>query len=191
MNTREAFPMGETKEPIQSEKEIAWNNVRAKVEKVTDALDLGVDKGIKEAVTAFVAHDFTTSQSCEGHVDDIKERGHAFPWVEVYAPDPEGFDEAEGEERERLEHELTIKNLVQRKKLTEFFEEFYKERETPFDVQLTFDRIGAFGGFRVQSTGAELMPLLPMEERVKKIELYRKEMDEFARFLKQKFFAKE
>lgn len=70
-------------------------------------------------------------------------------------------------------------------------EEFYQNRETPFDARLVFDRIGAFGGFRVQSFGAAIMELLPPEEQLKKFELYRKEMNDFAEFLKRKYFSEE
>jgi hypothetical protein len=78
-----------------------------------------------------------------------KQSGLPYPWVEVYSPEPEGLEEAEGEEKERLEGEWKIKNLEQQKKMMSLLEEFYQNRETPFDARLVFDGIGGFGGFLV------------------------------------------
>ena len=178
-------------EPIKSEQEIAWEQRRAEVDKITDRLGLGIDEKIKESVTAFQVHKFTTSQSCEGHTGKEEKHGASFPWVEVYAPEPKGWRDAKGEKKKELDREWTVKNLEQQQKMMDYFAEFYQGRETPFDARLTFDRIGAFGGFRVQSFGAEMMKLLPSEEQVQKLELYRKEMDDFTKFLKDRHFSKE
>ena len=60
-----------------------------------------------------------------------------------------------------------------------FLEEFYGERETPFDARLAFDNVGMFGGFRVQSFGAEITVILSPEEKRQKLALYQKEMEDF------------
>ena len=184
-------PSQEQGEPIKSEKEIAWDKRREEVDKITDRLGLGIDEKIKESVAAFLVHEFTTSQSCEGHTGEEKKHGASFPWVEVYAPEPKGWKETKGEKKKQLDREWTIENLKQQQKMMDFFAEFYQGRETPFDTRLVFDHIGAFGGFRVQSFGAEMMKLLPPEEQLKKLELYRKEMEDFTNFLKSKHFSKE
>ena len=181
----------EQSESVKSEQEIAWERNRAEVDKITDRLGLGIDEKIKESVAAFMVHEFTTSQSCEGHTGEEEKHGASFPWVEVYAPEPKGWQEAKGEKKKELDREWTIKNLEQQQKMMGFFAEFYQGRETPFDARLAFDRIGAFGGFRVQSFGAEVMRLLPPEEQLKKLEIYRKEMDDFTNFLKSRHFSKE
>ncbi len=72
-----------------------------------------------------------------------------------------------------------------------FLEEFYQRRETPFDARLAFDSVGAFGGFRVQSFGAEMTVILSPEEKQQKLTLYQKEMKDFTEFLKSKHFSKE
>lgn len=173
---------------MRSEKEILWEQKLAEVNEIVDRLGKGVDEKIREPVGAFLVYEFTTSGSCEGHIaeEGEDEHGSPFPWVEVYAPEPEGWKESEGKKQE-----WTIENLKQQQKIMGFLEEFYKERETPFDARLTFDRVGAFGGFRVQSFGAEMMALLTPEERKQKLKLYRKEMDDFTKFLKGKYFSKE
>lgn len=173
---------------MKSEKEILWEQKLTEVNEITDRLGKGVDEKIKEAVAIFLVHEFTTSGSCEGHIDKKgdDEYGLPFPWVEVYASEPEGWKESEEKKQEWI-----IENLKQQQKMMGFLEEFYQERKTPFDARLTFDKIGAFGGFRVQSFGAEMMALLTPEERKQKLELYRKEMNDFTKFLKDKYFSKE
>lgn len=178
-------------ESIKSEKEIVWDKRREEVDEITDRLGLVIDEKIKESVAAFLVHEFTTSQSCEGHTGEEEKHGAFFPWVEVYASEPKGWREAKGEKKKQLDREWTIENLKQQQKMMNFFAEFYQGRETPFDAKLSFDRSGAFGGFRVQSFGAEMMELLPPEEQFKKLDLYRKEMEDFTNFLKSKHFSKE
>lgn len=178
-------------ESVKTEQEIAWEKGRAEVDKITDRLGLGIDEKIKETVTAFRVYGFTTSQSCEGHTGKEEKHGASFPWVEVYVLEPKGWKEAKSEKKKELDREWTVKNLEQQQKMMGFLAEFYQERETPFDARLIFDRIGAFGGFRVQSFGAEMMRLLLPEEQLKKLEIYRKEMNDFTGFLKSKHFSKE
>lgn len=176
------------KEQAKSEKETLWEQKLAEVNKMVDRLGEKVDERIKEPVVALLVHGFTTSDSCEGHIakKGEDEHGLSFPWVEVYAPAPEGWEESEEKQRE-----WTIENLGQQQKMIGLLEEFYRGRETPFDARLTFDRAGAFGGFRIQSFGAKMMVLRTLEERKLKLELYRKEMNDFTKFLKDKHFSKE
>lgn len=178
------------KEQTKSEKEILWEQKREKVNEITNALDLGIDEKIKEAVTAFIVYEFSTSQSCGGHTEQEEEHKASFPFVEVYAPEPEGWEDATGENKKRIECEWTGENLKQRQKMMDLLAEFYQGRETPFDARLNFQNIGAFGGFRVQSFGAEMCPILAPEEQKHKLELYRKEMNDFTQFLKEIFFDK-
>lgn len=175
-------------ESVKSEKEIAWKKKLTEVNEIADHLGKGVDEKIKETVAAFFIHEFTTSGSCEGHITEEGEEEHGlpYPWIEVYAPEPEGWEESE-----KKQHEWTIENLKQQKKMMDFLEEFYKERETPFDARLTFKSIGAYGGFRVQSFGAEMYPILTPEEQKQKLALYQKEMRDFTEFLRDKYFSKE
>ena len=62
---------------------IAWlNKLRKKVDKITDALVMPVDEGIKEAVIMFNAVGLYTSASCDGHLD----HGILAPWIDIEAP---------------------------------------------------------------------------------------------------------
>jgi hypothetical protein len=82
---------------------IAWlNKLRKKVDKITDALGMPVDEGIKEAVIMFNAVGLYTSASCEGHLD----HGLPAPWIDVEAPN---------EPKERYVGENEIYRKVARK----------------------------------------------------------------------------
>jgi len=167
---------------IETEKQQRLIEISEKVEKTTDKIGKGVEDGIKEAVVALLANEFPTSQSCEGH---FSEEGASSPWIEIYAPEPEGWKEDKEKQKE-----WTIENLKQQKRMIDLFAEFYHDREAPFDARLNFRNIGAFGGFRIQSMGSETIPLLSPEEQKQKLITYRKEMAEFTDFLKRRFFER-
>jgi hypothetical protein len=168
-------------------KEIIWEKTIQKVDKIVDALGKGVDEGIKETICALWVHGFKTRSSCEGHLD----WGLPYPWIEIYTFPPSGFDETTNEKRELMEKEWRFKNLKQQKRMLDFLEEFYRERKSPLEAHLIFKYIGAYGCFRIQSFGGEIMDIYLFEEKKKKLELYREEMKAFTEFLKNKFFSAE
>ena len=177
----------EQSESVKSEQEAMWEKTLMKVNEIGDSLGRGIDEKIKKSVAAFLIHGFSTSGSCEGHITEESEEEHGlpYPWIEIYAPEPEKWKESK-----EKQYKWIVENLKQQQKMMGFLEEFYKERKTPFDARLTFRGIGAYGGFRVQSFGAEMYPILTLEEQKQKLKLYRKEMDDFAIFLKDKYFSK-
>jgi hypothetical protein len=171
-------------------KETRWREKMAEVDTIVDRLDLKVDDGIKEALAAVLIYEFQTNGSCEGHVadEDEEEHGLPYPWIQFYTPEPDGWEDAEGELKQQLDQAWTLEGLEQQQRLIPLLEEFYKDRETPFEARLIFDQMG-FGGFRLQSFGAEMYQLYSRDERLAKLELYRQEMSDFARFLKEKYFT--
>lgn len=173
-----SFESPKLERKAESEKEARIKEIEKEVEETADKLGMPIDERIKDTVTAFNIWEFPTSQSCEGH---LHKEGASFPWIEVYASEPKI------EDKETKEKEWIAENLKQRKKMIELLEEFYKNRETTFDARLDFSNIGAFGAFRIQSMGAEVMQLFSPEEQKKKIELYRKEMSDLTKFLRDKF----
>ena len=177
----------------KSEKETPWEKKMAEVNEIVDSLGKKIDENIKETVVAFSVHGFTTTASCEGHIAEKEEEQHglSYPWVEICAPEPEGLSDAKKEEKNQLEQEWRIKNLKQQRRMMDFLEEFYEKRKTPFDARLVLEKIGAFGGFRVQSFGAEITEILSPEEKQQKLTLYQKEIRDFTEFLKSKYFSKE
>lgn len=176
-----------------SERQIAWNNELEKINKITDGLGQGMDERIIEPVTAFSVYGFTTEGSCEGHLDEAgeEEHGHPYPWIEIYVIDLDKWAKADDAEQEKLDEEWTFKNFEQQRKMMGFLAEFYKGRETPFDARLTFSKAGAWGGFRVQSFGADMMSISSFEEKKQSLTLYRKEMEDFGKFLKEKYLRGE
>jgi len=163
----------------EPEKEARIKDAEKQVNEITDRLGMPIDTEIKDAVVALNIWGVPTSQSCEGH---LHKEGASFPWVEVYAPEPEGWKENEEKERE-----WTMENLKNRVKTMELLEEFYKDRKTSFDARLNFSNIGIYGGFRVQSMGAETMSILADKGQKEKLTIYRREMNDFTKFLKAKF----
>ncbi|MFP4022750.1 MAG: hypothetical protein ACLFNR_03325 [Candidatus Paceibacterota bacterium] len=174
------------KDPEDSEKEEKWKEWLSEVDGVVDEKGEKVDEGVKETVAAFLANDFPTSGSCEGHLQE-EGSGHLYPWIQIATPEPEGMDEVDDEEREKMAMEWKTENLKQKARLMTYLEEFYKDRETPIDARLVFRNIGKYGEFRVQSFGTDLMEILSPEERKQKRELYLKEMNDLKDFLKEKF----
>jgi hypothetical protein len=166
----------------KSEKQKHWEILAAEVEGITDKLGLGIDSGIKESIVALKAYEFPTSQSCEGHLEG--EHGLPYPWIEVYAPEPEGWKEDEEKQKE-----WRIANLKEQKKMIGLLGKFYEGRNAPLDARITFERVGAFGGFRIQSMGADTMELLSQDEIKGRYMIYKKEMDDFTAFLKKGYLS--
>lgn len=160
-----------------------WDKHRQEVESITDRLGKGVDNNIQETVTALQVFGFPTSQSCEGHVGEEESHGATFPWVEIYAPEPAGWQSSQ-----ELKDQWKSENMHQRQKLSELLKEFYRNR-TAGDERLVFHDIGIFGGFRVQSAGVEAQSSLSPQEQLEKLALYRREINDFTAFLRSKFFG--
>lgn len=162
-------------------KQKRWAELEAEVDEIVDGLDHPIDKGIRSSVIALKAHEFPTYQSCEGHINN-EEHGEKFPWVWIAVPEPEGVD---GDEQK--EKEWTLENLKLQKKMMDLMNEFYKNRKTDFDSRLSFKPNGIYGAFTIKSMGAEVMELYSGNELMEKQQAYRKELAEFAEFLKDKF----
>jgi len=174
-------PKVEKKEDKITEKQKIWDETAKKVEKITDGLGLGIDQKIKETVIALIVNGFSTDASCEGHIE--KEHGLPFPWVDIYAPEPEGWQKSD-----ELKNQWRQENLKQREKMQKCLKEFYSQRKVD-DEELILQNRGALGAFRIQSQGAERMENRPKQELQEKINLYRKEMQDFSDFLKEKYFS--
>lgn len=164
-----------------------WDEIQQEVGALTDTLGKGIDEGIKPAVIAFRALDFPTSQSCEGHIretDNDDQWGETYPWIEVYAPEPEGWEDSP-----EIQQQWNEENLKEQQRMIILLDEFYQNRDTAYDTRLILRDIGLYGGFRVQSAGGAVMKLLSLEEQANKYTVYRKELDGFVEFLKQKYWS--
>lgn len=172
----------EQEQTRRAEKERQWQAVQKRVETITDGLGLGVDDGIKETVIGFLANDLETDGSCEGHPD--QKHGESFPWVDVCAPEPKGWEDSE-----TLQGEWKEKNLIMQRRFLQGLGEFYQGRDVPVETRLIAVPMGIYGAFRVHSQGAESMSILPAQEQQAKAEEYKAEMAALAVFLKEKFLS--
>ena len=183
-NTSTANP-DEQEVSERQKKEQEWNRIRGQVDGIKDKLELGIDEGIKEGVTAFNAFGLRTSQSCEGHYG-TEAGGSPTHWIEVapHEPDAENWyeDEALREQVTKERNELQAKSV-------KLLDEFYNERNSSYDTRLGFSGVGY--RFRVQSTGTEIFDELTHglseEDKAKKAAGYKKEMGDFTDFLKNKY----
>ena len=127
-----------------------WEDIRAEVEQLTDALGKSVDDGIIEPVTGLRALAFPTSASCEGHF----EHGCPYPWVDVEVPDsserPRTIEEKEDLERKRFKLENRLIDLL---------EDFYSNRTVPYHAMLIIQP-HAVNWFRLRSAGGEVSTIL-------------------------------
>ncbi len=170
---------------MPSDKEILWEQKLDEVDRIIDGIGKGIDEGIKEVVAVFLLYKFPTSASCEGHITFTGEMDYAFPypWVDFETLAPEGWIDDE-----QKKQEWTQKNLVEQQRLVKYLDEFYRGRDILPDAKLVLD-CNMYQAWRLQSAGAEMMRSLTAEQRMQKYDLYRKEMQDFARFLKEKYFA--
>jgi len=175
-------PKIENKDTKKAEKQKIWDETAKKVEIITDGLGMGIDKNIKEVVISFLVNGFNTEQSCEGHRE--KERGLPFPWVDVSAPEPEGW-----QKNDVLKNKWLQENLKQREEMASLLKEFYSPEKTMGDEELILQNKGVYGAFRIFSKGAEKIESKSEQPSQEKLELYRKEMRAFADFLKEKYFS--
>lgn len=72
----------------REEKEQRWQEMAARVDRITDTLGRSVDEGIKETVLVLNLLAFRATQWCEGHA----ERDVRSPWVDMK---PDGHKELE------------------------------------------------------------------------------------------------
>jgi len=167
-----------------SEKELNIRKLRAEVEKITDALGLGIDEDIKDSVVAVKAHDFPTSASCEGHLSDREnDRPFLYPSIDIEEPVEDGW-----QDNKALQKEWSRANALQRERMQELLDEFYADRELDEDYKLTINPRGIFNAFILASARYQEDGLRPDEEESVVLARSRQEMDEFTRFLMDKYY---
>lgn len=189
----------------RGEKEQCWQEMVARVDKITDKLEKPVDEGIKETVIVLNLLGYTTVQSCEGHT----ERGVSGPWVDIV---PGGIETliqrrhqmiarvVEARKQKQLEeedigHVLREIDEAAREPMIQLAEKllacltvFYQEHQAPYDSILMFRRLDL--GYRLECYGTSLqsgVPALPRHNE--RLPQYQEEMRAFTTFLKARYFA--
>lgn len=184
-----------------SEQEIRqqrWEELVAEIDQIKDRLGKGIDEGIKEVVIGLRALDVNVTQSCEGHDD----HGTGGPYIDVESPlntsyenalEPMygNFDNKETKQKfDDLVNEIEINNLNERKKLIGLLDEFYANRQTPYEVRLSISPM-ARAWSRLENQGVGLQKIeMDQEKKDLRLKMFKTEMDDFRDFLKNKFFQK-
>lgn len=165
-----------------------WAKQMEKVNNITDSLGLPIDEGIKDTVCVLMLHNFPTTASCEGHLPNDGKEAHGlpYPWIEVSTKEPEGFDDAKGKDLERLRNEWYVSNLNEQKRMMLLLSEFYNNKKIDYPIMLVLEPIGAWGSFRLRSSSGEQYRIQTLEEVENWYMKYKKEMDDFTEFLKNK-----
>jgi hypothetical protein len=178
---------GHEQEPVLSERRRRWQEAVEAVEHITDKLEHPVDKGVRETVAALNIWEINTTGSCEGHDD----RGELAPWIDIEAKEVAALDKelenTNDEEVSRLiTEDIERKNLVERRKVIDLLDEFYRDRHVPFSRRLVIEGM-ARGWSKLQSQGADLQRIEPDQMRKQRLQEYQEEMCAFTDFLKEKF----
>jgi hypothetical protein len=190
----------------REQKEQRWQEVAARVDKITDRLGNPVDAGIKETVIVLNLLGFPTAMSCEGHA----QRAVGGPWVDMRPEGVEALKEhwaqaeracqtAREEKRSPKEMEGLYQTLRETRKeletpvlqlagrLMPYLMEFYQERMAPHDRRLILHDF--FASFRLQSHGVFLQEIADLVQREAKLLEYQEEMRAFTAFLKARYFT--
>jgi hypothetical protein len=175
----------------KTEKKKRWEQAESKINRITDRLGLGIDIGIKESIIALQVLGFTTTASCQGHLD----HGNAAPWVNIGEKVPRELLIKKRELKGLLEENdaakirfITKKNLKNQIRLMKLLDEFYRKREVSYDVRLVLNRSGIYGETSLESTGERFQVIRSKAEQKEKLRQYRNEMKAFTDFLKKKYF---
>lgn len=162
-------------------KQQEWESAAKSVESFEDRDKAKADAEIKDFVVALVAHGIPTYNSCEGGAG----HGTWYPWVKVTYAEPDGLPT----DPKKLE-EYKAPNLEQQAKSQELLDEFYQSKGSVNEqARLVIKPLGIYGGFEIYSAGVDELENASPEEKDSHRQIYLNEMNEFAEFLKAKFFS--
>jgi hypothetical protein len=189
----------------REQKEQRWQEMAARVDKITDTLGMPVDEGIKETVIVLNLLGFPTVQSCEGHA----ERGVCGPWVDMRPKGTEALAQKRSQaidrlikarqqkqpEEESVEQILKEVDEAAREPMTHLAENliarltaFYQEHQTPYDCILMIHHLGLGYRLECQGTSMQYGPFaLPRKDE--RLPHYQQEMRSFTDFLKARYFT--
>lgn len=200
----------------QNSKEAKWGQIEAEVEHKVDKRGMVIDNGIKRLVVSLKAHGFGTTGSCEGHLDrgfpypwvevesELAEKLLSDPRYNVLGEKARLFTKKQANMTisEINEYEQSVNSQIKMneeafERLTLVLRDFYKANppNRPEGVQLEIQK-GPWNQSRIQPKGMSSLPRVKEiqsywseEQKAANLAAYRKEIDRFAEFLKQKFFS--
>lgn len=176
----------------RSPKDERWQEALDRVKRIEehDPHGLKMDEGVKKAVMGLDVLGFTTTASCEGHVD----RGNGFPYIRITnmeamqlqrnASDAYVLQRHTDYERYRDKADELNETLLAR--LAGYLNEFYASREVDEDTKLLAE-IDA-SRLLLRNAGSEKQKTAPLESRSTNLANFQQEITMFANFLEKKFF---
>lgn len=165
----------------------SWRTIAKEVDCMTDRLGKRVDRGIKAAVVALRALGFRTRASCQGHLT----WGIKAPWVDIGAIPPAMLLRSLMNDPKKHSHpeirSIRKQNLKEQEKLFSVLEQFYRARKYP-----TAGRIilipHSYGGVRLINQLADIQEISPASRRAARLRRFQIEVNDFAAFLKRRYF---
>lgn len=167
-----------------------WKKQEKEINEIVDGLSKKIDGGIKESIVALQLLGFTTTASCEGHLD----WGLPGPWIDIgevpknilrmfqeTRKDPSKLDE----QKKALIQETIQKTVNEKARVIELLAEFYQNRKVPFDQMLTLQYKGDSG--RLITQGTDVYQAYDKPTRAERLKRYQEEMQAFTEFAKSKF----
>ncbi len=189
----------------QPEKLEAWHVLSDEVDLWTDRIGMPIDERIKETVIVLNLMGFTTSASCEGHID----WGLPYPWIDFAVNDKEFFNiqnelmeiqkqiNGYGDFKDLTDEELQEVSNLNKQRLALFselyrntqtkllpiyalLEKFYSKKKKHYDCVICFpDKYLS----RMQSLGGQWKYVRTPEQKKNKLKKYQEEMSQFTDFL--------
>lgn len=182
----------ETSSEIEYQKKLTeLEEIKKWADNVRDRLGMPIDEGIKDTVIFLNAFGINTVASCEGHLD----RGTGASYIDIESKEVSELEKQleqvkrNKREREKIIREIERKNLEERQKIMDLLDEFYKNRIVPYDRRLVIQSMERYVS-RLQSQGANLQGIRTEDIKKEKLLEYHKEMEDFTKFLRDKYFSK-
>jgi hypothetical protein len=177
-----------------------WYKLHKLFECETDGTGTTIDAGILDTVVALNAAGIRTKASCEGHLHRMHAK--AYPWIDIQCPQADALeaeilacldqdsrsDKGRSPKTGRLIYKHRSLLVDEERKLTDLLGAFYRVHPMEYDRHLVIIRF-IKGECRLQSHGSEYQQYRPIEERAEKLKEYQEETQQFALFLKERFFS--
>lgn len=179
-----------------------WARLERKFKHVTDRMGMPMDHHIVPVVVALNALGLETSQSCEGHLEEV---GRCYPWIMFDVTEAEQFkakaleiaykhaDEVPrrytAEEYGELLRlvDLQKKQVSQaRRAIDHYLELFYAEHE-PIKPEARIEVMEGVDFYLIQPEGLEDQSGRRKDARKRHLAIYQQEFQAFADFLKQRY----
>ncbi|MFC8852944.1 hypothetical protein ACFT5D_07810 [Streptomyces sp. NPDC057144] len=174
---------------MTTEQRQIWEREKRAVRRLRDSAGKPVDPGITETVAILRLLGLTTTSSCAGHLDR-----RVGPWVGFKSPrvaaDRERMNHAADRSPEkRRALRLALKhNAAELQTLVGLLDRFYDERAVPSSRRLIVQGFGVVG-YNLSSQSADLLRLVPRDQRRALLVSQRDELRAFTDFLKAEFFG--